>query len=426
MREIMKELLKFLTKTNFVSDKDKELAKKNRLTNKENLKIKVIGVGGTGSNIIDFLYNQGFKHAELVSCVSDSGHFNNTNADKKIQIGKKLVKGLGCAGDPKLGLKAVKESKSLIKEIIKDTDLLILCAGFGGGTGTGAFPYIAQLAKKAGILVIGIVTMPFQIEKKRIQKAKLGLEQLTKSTNTTILIDNNNIIESAKNMKVFDSFKLTNNIISLVIKNIVNSINSPDLVNLGFEDLKIVFGNGRFATISINLINKGKEIKQLDNFILYDIEPKAVYNNWSAISGDSNMNIDEMINITKLISSSLQDDTRLLWTASINDELKGKILLVSYLTGIEVINIKDENISDKLLEDQVTWFDEMSDSLDYVIDDVKGRAKMLRKFKDKKLINKDGEINIENYSKEELELVDKLMRNGDIYKPRLGYIKRMP
>ncbi len=422
----MKELLKFLTKTNFVSDKDREIAHKNRITNKENLKIKVMGVGGTGSNIIDFLYNQGFKHAELISCVSDEGAYNNNHADKKVQIGKKLVKGLGCKGDPKLGLKAVKESKSLIKEMIKDTDILILCAGFGGGTGTGAFPYIAQLAKDAGIVVVGIVTMPFRIEKKRIQKAKLGLEQLTEYTNTVILIDNNNIIESAKDMKVFDSFKLTNNIISLVIKNIVNSINSPDLVNLGFEDLKLIFSFGRFATISISLIDKGNKIKQLDNFILYDIEPKEIYNSWSAISGDSNMNLDEMINITKLISSDLPDKVKMLWTARIDDELKGKKLLMNYLTGIEVINTKDKNVSDKLLENQVTWFDELSDTLDYVIDDVKGRAKVLLRFKDKKLVNKEGEINIENYSEEELELVNKLMRNRDIYKPRLGYIKRMP
>jgi len=410
----MKELLKYLTETNFVLDKEKEIAKKARLIKKENINIKVIGIGGCGCNVIDILHNQGFKHAELIIFTSDLGHLNNTYADKKFQTGKNTCNGLGCGGNPKLGLNAIKEVLDFVKCSLLGADLVIICTGLGGGAGTGGAPIIAKIAKEIGALVIGVMTMPLKIEKKRIQKAKLGLKKLTKVTNTIILLDNNKIFHYNAKLKVQNAFKIMNNILSMIIKNIVDSANSYNLANLSFEDLKIVFGDGKFATVSIDLINTKEQIA-LNNFTLYNIEPKAIKTNWSAISGDSNMTLDEMVSIAKKITSSLSDDSKMFWTASMDDKLKGRIFLMNYLTGIENI---------KLLDKQVTWFDETKPK-EIITKIVKDESKILDRFNDETIVDENGEINIKDYSKEELNIIEILKRRGEIYMPRLNHIKRL-
>ena len=140
--------------------------------------IKVIGVGGAGNNMVGWMYNKGVKGAEIIACNTDQQHLNMINADRKFLIGKSVTRGLGCGGFPERGAEAAKESLQELKQCLKASDMVFVCAGMGGGTGTGAAAVVAQVAKDTGSIVIGTVTMPFKIERARVDKAEFGLSQL--------------------------------------------------------------------------------------------------------------------------------------------------------------------------------------------------------------------------------------------------------
>ena len=161
--------------------------------------IKVLGVGGAGTNMVSWLYKKGVKGAEIVACNTDKQHLDISSSDKKFLIGKDITRGLGCGGFPNKGAEAAQESMQEIKDTLKGTDMVFVCAGMGGGTGTGAAPVIAQVAKEMGSIVIGTVTMPFNIERARIDKAEFGLQQLRQVSDTVIVIDNNRLVNIAGN-----------------------------------------------------------------------------------------------------------------------------------------------------------------------------------------------------------------------------------
>ncbi|HLD18582.1 MAG TPA: cell division protein FtsZ, partial [Candidatus Nanoarchaeia archaeon] len=168
--------------------------------------IKVIGCGGAGNNMVSWLYKKGIKGAEIIACNTDQQHLNISEADRKFLIGKDLTRGLGCGGFPEKGAEAAKEAIQDIKESLKGADMVFVCAGMGGGTGTGAAPVVAKVAKESGAIVIGTVTMPFKIERARVDKAEFGLQQLRNVSDTVIVIDNNRLVQIAGNLPVEQAF----------------------------------------------------------------------------------------------------------------------------------------------------------------------------------------------------------------------------
>src|SRR3989338_11543426 len=186
--------------------------------------IKVIGVGGAGSNMVSWLYKKGIKGAEITACNTDKQHLDITNSDRKVLIGKNITRGLGCGGFPNKGAEAAQESIQELKEIIKGADMAFICAGMGGGTGTGAAPVIAQIVKESGAIVIGTVTMPFNIERARIDKAEFGLQQLRQVSDTVIVIDNKRLVQIAGNLPIQQAFAVANELVATMIKGIVETI----------------------------------------------------------------------------------------------------------------------------------------------------------------------------------------------------------
>src|SRR3989338_2892738 len=156
-------------------------------------KIRVIGCGGSGNNMVGWLYKKGVKGAEILACNTDKQHLQMIEADKKFLIGKGVTRGLGCGGFPEKGAESAKESIQELKDYLKGSDMVFVCAGMGGGKGTGSAPVVAQVAKDARAIVIGTVTMPFKIERARIDKAEFGLQQLRQTSDTVIVIDNNSV-----------------------------------------------------------------------------------------------------------------------------------------------------------------------------------------------------------------------------------------
>src|SRR3989344_4412112 len=186
--------------------------------------IKVFGVGGAGCDAITWLFNKGINGATIYGTNTDALHLSITKADEKILIGKELTRGLGCGGNPGRGREAAKEAISEIKKATSSADMIFIIEGMGGGTGTGAAPVFAQISKESGAVVIAVVTMPFECEKARIDKAEFGLQELRQVVDTVIVIDNNRLVDIAGNLPMEQAFAVANELISTMIKGIVETI----------------------------------------------------------------------------------------------------------------------------------------------------------------------------------------------------------
>lgn len=300
--------------------------------------IKVIGVGGAGSNMVSWLYKKGIKGAEIYACNTDKQHLDITNADKKVLIGRDITRGLGCGGFPNKGAEAAQESLSDLKELIRGTDMAFICAGMGGGTGTGAAPVIAQLVKDSGSIVIGTVTMPFNIERARIDKAEFGLQQLRQVSDTVIVIDNNRLVKIAGNLPVQQAFAVANELVSTMIRGIVETIAVPSLVNLDYADVKAIMTNGGVAAIGVGASDTTNKVDEavrgaLSNPLL-DINYKGATGALIHIEGGPDMTLDEVARVGELVTESLDADANVIWGARVTDEMRGKITVMTIITGV--------------------------------------------------------------------------------------------
>ncbi|MBL7055331.1 cell division protein FtsZ [Candidatus Woesearchaeota archaeon] len=301
--------------------------------------IKVFGVGGAGSNMVSWLYKKGIKGAEIIAANTDQQHLNLTGSDKKFLIGKDLTRGLGCGGFPNKGAEAAQESMGEIKEALKDTDMVFVCAGMGGGTGTGAAPVIAQTAKELGTIVIGTVTMPFSIERARIDKAEFGLQQLRQVSDTVIVIDNNRLVSIAGNLPVQQAFAVANELISTMIRGIVETIAVPSLVNLDYADVKAIMTNGGVAAIGVGASDTTNRVDEavkgaLSNPLL-EISYKGATGALIHIEGGPDMTLDEVSKAGEMVTESLDVDANVIWGARVSDEMKGKLTIMTIITGVK-------------------------------------------------------------------------------------------
>lgn len=217
--------------------------------------IIVIGVGGGGNNAIDRMIDAGVKGVTFVAVNTDKQQLNRAKAEKKLQIGEKLTSGLGAGSNPEVGRKAAEESKQEIEDMIKDTDMVFITAGMGGGTGTGAAPYIAELAKSQGILTVGVVTKPFMFEgMRRARNAEGGLATLRDKVDSLVVIPNDKILELAdKSTTIIQAFQLADEVLRQGIQGISDLIAKPALINLDFADVEAVMRDKGLALMGIGI-----------------------------------------------------------------------------------------------------------------------------------------------------------------------------
>ncbi len=301
--------------------------------------IKVIGCGGAGSNMIDWLYKKGARGAEILACNTDQQHLNITEADKKFLIGAEVTRGLGCGGFPQKGAEAAKESIAQIKDSLKGAEMVFVCAGMGGGTGTGSAPIVAQVARDNDAIVIGTVTMPFNIERARIDKAEFGLQQLREVADTVIVIDNNRLVAIAGNLPVQQAFAVANELIATMIKGIVETIAVPSLVNLDFADVKAIMTNGGVAAIGVGSSDTKNRVDEavrgaLANPLL-EISYKGATGSLIQIEGGPDMTLDEVNRIGELVTETLDTDANVIWGARVREEMQGKLTIMTIMTGVK-------------------------------------------------------------------------------------------
>lgn len=302
-------------------------------------RIVVVGVGGAGNNTADRLYRLGVRGAHVVAMNTDKIHLDAREADRKILIGRDLTKGLGAGGYPEVGRAAAEETRNDIKDALRDSDLVFVTAGMGGGTGTGAAPIVAQLAKEQGAIVIGVVTMPFKMERARIFKAEQGLYDLRQVTDTVIVIDNNRLVEVAGKLPIAQAFAVADELIATMIKGIVETIAVPSLVNLDYADVKAIMTNGGVAVIGVgesSSENRAEEAvrKAMSNPLL-DVSFEGASGALLHIVGGPDMTLEEANQIGELVSKDLDQSAQVIWGARVDPAMEGSIRVMTIITGVK-------------------------------------------------------------------------------------------
>ncbi len=300
--------------------------------------IKVIGCGGGGTNATTWLHRKGIQGADVIALNTDAQHLELMSADRKILIGRGLTRGLGCGGYSEKGAESARESINEIRDSIKGADMVFITAGLGGGTGTGSAPIVAQVAKEMGSIVIGTVTMPFDIERARIDKAEMGLQQLRNVSDTVIVIDNNRLVQIAGNLPVEQAFAVANELISTMIKGIVETIAVPSLVNLDYADVKAIMSNGDVSIIGIGESDTEQRVEEavrraLSNPLL-DVSYDGATGALIHINGGQDLKLDEVSRVGELVTEALDADANVIWGARISPEMKGKLRVMTIITGV--------------------------------------------------------------------------------------------
>jgi cell division protein FtsZ len=320
-----------------VKEIDKELEE---LLKKQAAKIKVIGVGGGGGNSLSRMKEIGIKGGELIAINTDAQDLLYSNADQKILIGRELTQGLGAGSNPKVGEEAAKESESEIKKKISGSDMMFITCGLGGGTGTGAAPVVASIAKKQGALTIGVVTLPFTIEgKKRLENAMNGLERMEAVVDTLIVIPNDKLLELAPELPLHTAFKIADEILTNAVKGVTELVTVAGLVNLDFADVKTVMVDGGVSLIGMgesDSNNRAAEAveKAITNPLL-DVDISNATGALVNIVGGPNMSLDECKVIIEEIGNRLSPDAKLIWGAQISPDMEKSLRVLLIVTGVK-------------------------------------------------------------------------------------------
>lgn len=305
--------------------------------------IKVIGVGGGGSNAVNHMYRQGIKDVEFVVCNTDLQALNNSPVPTKLQIGLDLTEGLGCGANPKVGKGAAIESKEQIREFLEGTKMVFITAGMGGGTGTGAAPVIAKIAKSMGILTVGIVTEPFQFEgKKKLAQANAGIKSLRHSCDTVIVILNDKLREIYGNLPIGTAFAQADNILTTAAKGIAEIITLAGYVNVDFQDVRTVMYNAGPAVMGTaetkgegrarNAASGALSSPLLDNCDIMGAKKILL----SIVSGtEAELSMDELTEITEYIQEQAGQEAEMIFGHGVDSALGDRLRVTVIATGFD-------------------------------------------------------------------------------------------
>ena len=300
--------------------------------------IKVFGCGGAGNNMVSWLHKKGIDGAEIIAINTDKQHLDISQADKKLLVGRELTRGLGCGGYAERGREAARENLHDLKTLVKDSDMVFVTAGMGGGTGSGTAPVVAQCAKETGAIVVGTVTMPFDIEKARVDKAEFALQQLRESSDTVIVLDNNRLVNIAGNLPIQQAFAVGNELISTMIKGIVETIAVPSLVNLDYADVRAIMSNGDVSVIGIGESDTDARVEEatrraLTNPLL-DVSYEGATGALIHITGGNDLTLDEVNKVGGIITESLDPEANVILGARIDENMTGKLRVMTIITGV--------------------------------------------------------------------------------------------
>lgn len=295
--------------------------------------IKVFGVGGSGGNTINYMRAAEFEGVEFIAVNTDAQALSLVNTEERIQIGNRLTRGLGAGGDPNVGFKALEENRDDMNHFLQETDMVFITCGMGGGTGTGAAPALAQIAKSQGALTVGVVTRPFLFEgKRRKDQADAGIQRMLNSVDTLIVISNDRLLQSVKGgLAVKDAFKEVDNVLFQAIQGISDIINIPGLINVDFADVKAIMSDAGVGVMGVGISSTEVEhpaVEAVKNAIQnplleYSIDGAVgvVFN----ITSGQDLSLHEINQAAEVIYNTVNPDANVIFGTVIDENMKDSV-----------------------------------------------------------------------------------------------------
>lgn len=305
--------------------------------------ITIVGCGGAGGNTITRLNKLGVKGAKTIVINTDKQALDLVEADHKILIGKRITRGLGAGGFPDVAERAARESSDEIEELLKDSDLVFITAGMGGGTGTGSAPVVAEIAKKNEAIVTCMVSTPFNVERARLIKADEGLDKLRVKADSTVILDNNRLLEFVPNLPINQAFSVMDQMIAETVKGISETITIPSLINLDYADLKAIMNQGG---LSVMLWGEADEDAGVDTIVhealnhpLLNVDYKGANGALVHITGGPNMSLKYVQDVAKALTQDLDCYSNVILGARVLPEFEGKCRVMAIMTGVQSPNL---------------------------------------------------------------------------------------
>jgi cell division protein FtsZ len=307
--------------------------------------IKVIGVGGGGNNAVNRMIEDGVEGVEFIAVNTDAQALNQSKAEIKMQIGTTLTRGLGAGANPEVGKRAVEESKQQIQEVLQGADMIFVTAGMGGGTGTGAAPAIAEIARDLGALTVGVVTRPFKFEgSKRAKNANWGIDAMKEAVDTLIIIPNDRLLDIVdKNTHILDAFREADSVLRQGVQGISDLIALPGLINLDFADVKTVMSHKGTALMGIGIASgEDRAVEAAQRAInspLLETSINGAKGVIMNITGGSNLSLYEVQKVADIVTTESHEELNMIFGSVINKNLKNEIIVTVIATGF----VEDED-----------------------------------------------------------------------------------
>ncbi len=313
--------------------------------------VVAVGIGGAGSNVITWVKEKGIAGGKLVAVNTDANHLRISRADRRILIGANLTKGLGCGGYPELGERALRESADDVAKEVSEANIIFLVAGLGGGTGTGSSIALAEELRKRYLgsavphLIIGVVTLPFDVETARMSVAKKGLDSLKRSCDTVVVIDNNRLVKVAGNLPFREALGVANTTIGKFVKGVTETITTASLINLDYADLRTIMQGAGLASIGIgDGAGEGRveqAVERALNGRLLDIEDVTKARGLLIhVAGGEDLTLFEVNHAAEIMKRSVPPKAKIIWGARVDKELQGSVSVMAVVTGVESAFLK--------------------------------------------------------------------------------------
>jgi cell division protein FtsZ len=309
--------------------------------------VSVVGVGGAGCNIVSWLKERGVSGGRLLALNTDANHLRISRADRRILIGEKITKGLGCGGYPQKGEQALLENLEDIQKELKGSNIVFITAGLGGGTGTGGSYALAEALSSTGAMLIGVVTLPFKIERVRRDNATKGIKNLLKYCDTVVALDNSKLVEVAGGLPFKQALGVANELIGAFVKGITETITTASLINIDYADLRAIMEKRGLAAIGVGEGSGSDRVERaaknaLDSQLLDINDVTQSHGVLVHVAGGQDMTLSEVTKAGEMVTRNLPPQVRIVWGARVDEDLGENVRVMCVLTGVESAFLEQE------------------------------------------------------------------------------------
>jgi len=317
-----------------------------------NPRILIVGCGGSGNNTLNRITHLGVEGAITVAINTDKQHLDHTRSLQKLLVGRHITRGLGAGGDPSTGRRCAEAGREMIRRIVTGADLVFIASGLGGGSGTGICPIVAEEAKAAGALVVGIVTTPFHIERRqRMQRALEGLESLRGTADAVLVLDNNRLLHYVPNLPLDEAFSIMDQLVAEIVKGIVETITLPSLINLDFADVRAIMADGGVTMMLYGESDRGPEevVHEALNHPLLDVDVSGATGVLIHVTGGQYMTLESASQVVDLMTEKVSENANVIWGARQDPGFGDTIKVMAIITGVGGTDLRSANLTpDKL------------------------------------------------------------------------------